>query len=172
VPAVQLREKDLPGRRLFALAEALRAVTARAGALLLVNDRVDVAIAVGADGVQLGAASMPVAAARRLLAPGAVVGVSTHTPAEVTAAAVACADFALFGPVRATPGKPVAQGFARLAEAARAAAVPVLAIGGMTADDGRAARNAGAHGVAVIRAILEAEDPASAARELVGAVGR
>jgi thiamine-phosphate pyrophosphorylase len=170
LPAVQLREKDLPARALFALAEALRAVTAAAGALLLVNDRVDVAIAAGADGVQLGATSVPVAAARRLLAPGALVGVSTHAPAEVAAAGAAGADFALFGPVHATPGKPAPQGMPRLAEAARAASIAVLAIGGMTAEDVPAVRAAGAHGVAVIRAILGADDPAAATRALVAAL--
>src|SRR5262245_64598275 len=91
LPAVQLREKDLPGRPLLALAERLRALTARTGALLFVNDRVDVAIAAGADGVHLGGGSMPVDAVRRLLPPGALVGVSTHAAAE---AGTTQADFA------------------------------------------------------------------------------
>ena len=78
VPAVQLREKDLPGGPLLALAERLRTATAARGALLLVNDRVDVAVAVGADGVQLGTGALPVVEARRLLPPGTLVGVSTH----------------------------------------------------------------------------------------------
>src|SRR5215470_7803607 len=87
LPAVQLRDKDLPGRSLFALAEALRAATRRTGSLLFVNDRIDVAIAVDADGVQLGGGSMPVAVARRLLGSHRLIGVSTHAPAEVAAAA-------------------------------------------------------------------------------------
>src|SRR5881296_1882515 len=82
LPAVQLREKDLPARPLLALAERLRAATARTGALLLVNDRLDVAIAAGADGVHLGGASVPADAARRLLGSNALIGVSTHTPGE------------------------------------------------------------------------------------------
>src|SRR6059036_2855043 len=82
LPAVQLREKDLTGRALFALAERLRAATARTGALLFVNDRLDVALAVGADGVHLGSASMPPAAARRLVGPAGLIGVSTHAPGE------------------------------------------------------------------------------------------
>jgi thiamine-phosphate pyrophosphorylase len=162
LPAVQLREKDMSGRELFALAQTLRAATARAGALLLVNDRVDVAIAAGADGVHLGGASMPAAVARRLIGPDALIGVSTHTPGE----APADADFAFFGPVWETPGK-TAVGPARLAEAVAATAVPVLAIGGVTAARVPDALAAGAAGVAVIREILTARDPAVATRELL-----
>jgi thiamine-phosphate pyrophosphorylase len=102
LPAVQLRDKDLSGRALLVLAERLRALTARTGALLLVNDRVDVAVAVGADGVHLGGGSMPVEVVRRMLPPHALIGVSTHAPADVAATA---ADFVVFGPVYATPSK-------------------------------------------------------------------
>jgi thiamine-phosphate pyrophosphorylase len=171
LPAVQLREKDLPGRPLLALAEALRAATARAGALLIVNDRIDVAVAAGADGVHLGGGSVPVEVARRLLPPGALVGVSTHAPAE--AAAAAGADFVFFGPVYATPSKSTygpPQGVTRLADAVRAAAVPVLAIGGITVHEVAAVRAAGAAGVAVIRAILGAPDPAVATRGILAAL--
>src|SRR5438876_9327369 len=94
LPAVQLRERDIPGRPLLALAERLRAATARTGALLFVNDRLDVALAAGADGVQLGTGSVPVEIARRLLPPGTLVGISTHAPGEAATAA----DFGLFGP--------------------------------------------------------------------------
>jgi thiamine-phosphate pyrophosphorylase len=168
LPAVQLREKDLPGRPLLALAERLRAVTARAGALLLVNDRVDVAIAAGADGVHLGGGSMPVDVARRLLPAGALVGVSTHSAAEVAATT---ADFAFFGPVYATPSKTSAQGIEPLRAAAAASRIPVLAIGGVTVERVAEVRAAGAAGIAVIRAILAAPDPAAATRALVGATG-
>ena len=125
LPAVQLREKDLPGRQLLEIAEQLRTATARTGALLLVNDRIDVALAVGADGVHLGGTSVPVAVARSLVGPAA------------------------------------------LAAAVGAAAVPVLAIGGITVRQVPAVRAAGAAGVAVIRAILGAPDPAAATRKLV-----
>jgi thiamine-phosphate pyrophosphorylase len=128
LPAVQLREKDLPGRPLLALAEQLRALTARAGALLLVNDRLDVAVASGADGVHLGGGSMPVHIARRLLPAGALVGVSTHVAAEPGATA---ADFAFFGPVYSTPSKAsygAPQGEARLREAAAGGGVPLLVL--------------------------------------------
>lgn len=166
LPAVQLREKDLSARRLLALAERLRAVTARAGALLLVNDRVDVAVAAGADGVHLGGGSMPVDDARRLLPSGALIGVSTHAAAEVHRTT---ADYAVFGPVRATPSKAAfgpPQGIERLREATAVASVPVLAIGGIEPDDVPAMRVAGAFGVAVIRAILAASDPGAATRAL------
>lgn len=169
LPAVQLRDKDLPGGPLFALATRLRAATKRTAALLLVNERVDVAVAAGADGVQLGHGALAVADARRLLAPGALVGVSTHAPAEVAAAAAAGADFALFGAVWATPGK-VAAGPVALAAAVAAAPLPVLAIGGVGAPEAAAARAAGAAGVAVIRAILGAPDPAAATRALLAAL--
>ena len=170
LPAVQLRDRDLPGRPLLALAERLRLLTARAGALLLVNDRVDVAVAAGADGVHLGGASMPVDVARRLLPPGALVGVSTHAVPEVAAAT---ADFAFFGPVHATPSKAAfgpPQGVARLREAVAVARIPVLAIGGITRPHLPDLRAAGAAGVAVIRAILSADDPGSATRALLEAL--
>ena len=166
LPAVQLRDKDLPGGPLFALAERLRAASAHTGALLFVNDRLDVALAVGADGVHLGGGSMPADVARRLVGADALIGVSTHAPGE----APADADLAFFGPVYATPSKGGAQGEMRLAEAVRAAAIPVLAIGGVTAARVPAVRAAGAAGAAVIRAILAAPDPADATRALLAAL--
>jgi len=163
---VQLRDKDLPGGPLFALAERLRAASAQTRALLFVNDRLDVALAVGADGVHLGGGSMPADVARRLVGADALIGVSTHAPGE----APADADLAFFGPVYVTPSKGGAQGEARLAEAVRAAAIPVLAIGGVTAARVPAVRAAGAAGAAVIRAILAAPDPAAATRALLAAL--
>lgn len=167
LPAVQLRDKDLAARDLAALAVRLRARTRGTGALLFVNDRVDVALAVDADGVHLGGASLPVRVARGLLPPGRLIGESTHAAGEVAASA---ADFVFFGPVHATPSKPAGrapQGEAALAAAVRVARVPVLAIGGLDATTAAAARAAGAHGVAVIRAILGAPDPAAATHALL-----
>jgi thiamine-phosphate pyrophosphorylase len=126
LPAVQLRDKDLPARALFLLAEALRTATARAGALFLINDRIDVALAVGADGVHLGGGSMPAEVARAMLGADALIGISTHAPGEGSPDA----DFAFFGPMYATPGKTGAQGVERLRAAVAVAACPVLAIGG------------------------------------------
>jgi len=169
LPAVQLREKDLPGRPLLALAERLRRLTAERGALLFVNDRLDVARVVGADGVHLGEASFPASVAREVV-PQALVGASVHA---VEAAAASTADFVFFGPVFATPSKAAfgpPQGSARLAEAVRATRLPVFAIGGIEAATVPAVRATGSHGVAVVRAILAAADPAAATRALLTAL--
>jgi len=171
LPAVQVREKDLGAAELAALCRRLRDLTRDRGARLIVNDRVDVALAAGADGVHLGHGALAVADARRLLAPGALVGVSAHAPDDVAAAAAAGADFALFGAVHATPGK-AAAGLAALRAATAAAALPVLAIGGITAAAVDGVRAAGAAGVAVVRAILAAPDPAAATRALLAALAR
>lgn len=170
VSMVQLREKDLDGRPLRELAEALLRVCRRRGVPLLVNDRVDVAVAAGADGVHLPGDSFRVAEARTLLGERALIGVSTHAPEEVAEAAAEGADFAVFGPVFETPSKApygAAQGLERLGAAVRAACLPVLAIGGMTPERATAARRIGAAGAAVISAILAAPDAAAAAREFV-----
>jgi thiamine-phosphate pyrophosphorylase len=168
LPAVQLRDKDLPGRALFSLAERLRVATRRTGALLFVNDRVDVARAIDADGVQLGAATLPVDVARTLLPAGALVGESTHAIDEVRGTR---ADFVIFGPIYDTPSKRACgppQG-ERVRDAVAAAAVPLVAIGGIGPETAGALRAAGVHGVAVIRAILGAADPAAATRALLAA---
>jgi thiamine-phosphate pyrophosphorylase len=170
LPAVQLRDKDLEGGALFALAERLRVATRARGAVFFVNDRVDVAVAVGADGVHLGGESLPARVVRPLLPAGMLIGVSTHAPDQVAGAA---ADFAFFGPVYDTPSKRpfgVPQGVARLADAVRAAAIPVLAIGGVSVEHVAALRAAGAHGGAVIRAVLAADDPGAATRALLAAL--
>jgi thiamine-phosphate pyrophosphorylase len=167
VRAVQLREKDLSARELMELGGRLRKLTVRHEAALLINDRIDVAMACDADGVHLAASSFDVCDARALLGPDRIVGVSTHAPEQVIAAEQAGADFVVFGPVFDTPSKrgygpPL--GLAALTHAASAVAIPVLAIGGITADRVHEVRAAGAAGVAVIRAILAAEDPEAAAR--------
>jgi thiamine-phosphate pyrophosphorylase len=166
LPAVQLRDKDLPGRALFALAERLRAATAERRALLFVNDRIDVALAVGADGVHLGGGSMPAPVVREMLEPDTLIGVSTHAPGEAAEAA----DFLFFGPVYATPTKTGAQGLDRLRDAVAAAPLPVLAIGGLTAERVAEVLDQGARGVAVIRAILAARNPGAATRACLAAL--
>jgi thiamine-phosphate pyrophosphorylase len=163
--AVQLREKDLSGRELTELARALRAVTAAAGAALYVNDRVDVALAVGADGVHLGGASLDVAAAARI-AGELAIGVSAHAAVQVAALAAATAGrpaFALLGPVHDTPSKrpfgpPLGAG---VVTAAARAGLPVIAVGGIEPAHVRALRAAGAHGIACIRAVMASSDPAA-----------
>jgi thiamine-phosphate pyrophosphorylase len=166
---VQLREKDLDGGPLLELAEALVAETRRCGARLLVNDRIDVALACEADGVVLPADSFPTDAARRMLGPSKWIGRSTHSADEVERAAREGCDFALFGPVYETPSKlayGAPQGIERLREAARAA-IPLYAVGGVTAANATEVHRAGAHGVAVIREVMSAPDPRAAVERLL-----
>jgi thiamine-phosphate pyrophosphorylase len=171
IRAVQVRERGLATREFLVLATALRDRTDRHGAALLINDRIDVALACGADGVHLPADSFAIADARALLGAQRVIGVSTHSPGEIAAAAAAGADFAVFGPIYDTPSKrpygtPLS--VAALGTARAAAALPLFAIGGIGAGRHGDVLAHGADGIAVIRAVLAAEDPESAARELVG----
>ncbi len=166
---VQLREKDLDGGSLLELAATLLVETRRCGARLLVNDRVDVALAADADGVVLPADSFPTDVARKLLGRSKWIGRSTHSVAEVERAAGEACDFALFGPVYETPSKRAygaPQGIERLRDAARAA-IPVYAVGGITAATAAPVLEAGAHGVAVIREVMGAEDPRAAVERLL-----
>jgi thiamine-phosphate pyrophosphorylase len=169
VDAVQLREKDLPVAELFDLACTLGELCRRCSARLLINDRVDVALTADAGGVHLPVNSFTPPDARRLLGPAGLIGCSTHSLEEARAAADGGADFIVFGPVFDTPSKrpfgpPV--GLSALAEVTRSVPLPVLAIGGMTAERAQAARRHGARGVAVVSAILEAADPRAAAAAL------
>ena len=167
VRAIQVREKDLEGRELYELAEQLRALTMRYQAQLLINDRIDVALAVEADGVHLGHNSFSVKDARRLLGTEKLIGVSTHSQQEITAAREA--DFIAFGPVYYTPSKAAygePQGLNRLREAVSQSAVPVFAIGGIKADRVAEVLETGAHGIAMISALSAATDPAQAARDI------
>jgi thiamine-phosphate pyrophosphorylase len=170
---VQLREKDLSGGALVALARSLHDLTRRYGARLLINDRIDVALAVGADGIHLPADSFTPADARRLLGADAVIGASTHSVEQAHAAVAGGADFIVFGPLFDTPSKRAfgaPLGLEALAQVTVVGA-PVFAIGGLTADRVASVRQRGAHGVAVVAAILEADDPCAAARLLRGKLG-
>jgi len=168
--AVQLREKDLSGRSLVDLARGLRAVTAGAGVALYVNDRPDVALAVGADGVHLGGQSLSAGEVARI-APGLAIGVSTHGLAELETARAAgggAIAFAFFGPIHDTPAKRAfgaPLGVGALTAAAAAIDLPLIAIGGVTPPDAGALLLAGARGVACIRGILGAPEPALAIQE-------
>ncbi len=169
VDAVQLREKDLPGGALFDLARKLRSRCTRHGARLIVNDRIDVALAADADGVHLPVDSFSPTDARALLGPHKLIGVSTHSIEQAQRASAGGADFIVFGPVFDTASKrpfgpPL--GLEALAQAAGAVTVPVFAIGGVTAARAAAVRTRGAHGIAVIGAVLEAADPTAAAGAL------
>jgi thiamine-phosphate pyrophosphorylase len=176
--AVQVRAKVLHDSTLLAFARSVRRAIDRAGAAgrvpLLVNSRFDLAIASGADGVHLPASGAPARRVRAELGAGWLVGVSTHSADEVRAARAAGVDYAIFGPVFRTASKPASwepQGIAGLTAAIDAAAgLPLLAIGGLTPERAAEARRLGAHGVAVIRGILAADDPIAAARTLSAAL--
>ncbi|HEY1372573.1 MAG TPA: thiamine phosphate synthase [Candidatus Binatia bacterium] len=170
VNAVQLREKDLGGAELFQLAGTLKEACARHRARLFINDRVDVAIAVDADGVQLGGAAIPVGAARALLGEEKFIGASIHTLEEARDAERAGADFLLFGPVYFTPSKAAygaPQGLKRLKEVVEKISIPVYAIGGVFVDNVESIRQTGARGAALISAIIAAPDPAAAAKAIL-----
>lgn len=168
--AVQVREKDLSGRELYELCEQVRTVAKSYGAKVLVNDRIDIALALDLDGVHLGVAGFPVAEARQLLGRDRLIGASTHSLTEAKSAEQAGADFITFGPVYATPSKarygpPV--GLKALQEAVAAVAVPVFALGGIGIANLPDVRSAGAFGAAMISAVLAADDPERAAGELL-----
>ncbi|RIV38677.1 thiamine phosphate synthase [Micromonospora radicis] len=136
----------------------------------LVNDRLHVALAVGADGGHVGADDLPVTAARRVLGPAAVLGATAREPVTATAAVSAGASYLGVGPYRATStkdGLPPAIGAAGVRAVAEVVGVPVLAIGGVTGEDVRALRAAGAYGVAVVGALSGADDPARTAAALI-----
>jgi thiamine-phosphate pyrophosphorylase len=154
VDDLQIREKDLGGRALAELVRSVLAATAGGAARVLVNGRPDVAEAAGAHGVELPEEGLPVAAVKRAF-PRLVVGASRHSIDGTRRAADEGADFVVFGPVFATPGKEErAAGLPALQEAARAVSIPVYAIGGVDASRARAVVDAGARGLALLRPFL------------------
>jgi len=160
--AVQLREKDLDAAQLFELAAELRHLTRKYDAKLLINDRIDVALAVAADGVHLGKAGLPVSAARRILGSQQLIGYSAHSLDEALCAQQDGADFVTMGPVYQTPSKALygePLGLRALADAARVVTIPVFALGGVKQASVAEVLAAGARGVALISAIMAAPDP-------------
>ena len=167
--AIQLREKDLSARDLYALGVRLQAALSPYGVPLLINDRLDVALALDAAGVHLAGHSLPTAVARRVLGAGKLLGVSTHSVEEARCAAEDGADFIVFGPVFTTPSKVAygpPQGLQHLTTVVRAVRIPVLAIGGIDHTNLPQVVQAGAYGVAMIRAVLAAPDPYKATQQL------
>jgi len=165
--ALQLREKNIEDDMLLAVAAELRELTDEMGRLLIINDRPDIAAIVGADGVHLGQRDLPIAEARRLLRPGALVGRSTHTLAQAKSAVIEGADYIAVGPVFATETKdiegPVGPGLVReVAAEPSCRRLPLVAIGGITADNVAQVAEAGATCVAVCGGICGQEDPRAA----------
>ena len=172
---IQLRDKTASTRRLIELGRALREITHEAGATFIVNDRADVALAVDADGVHVGQNDLPARAARRIVGAERVVGVSASSVAEAIQAERDGADYIGAGTVFATGSKPDAGapiGLDGLAQIVRAVSIPVVAIGGVNSANAADCIAAGAVGVAVISAVVSAENVEAAARRLREVVGR
>lgn len=166
---IQLREKDLTARELYDLGARLQSLLMPHGIPLLINDRLDVAQALDAAGVHLAGHSLYPAQARRQLGPDKLLGVSTHSLEEARQAMREGVDFIVFGPVYDTPSKRQygsPQGLQRLAEVVAHVTCPVIAIGGIDTDNLPQVLQTGAHGVAMIRAVLAAPDPCLAMRQL------
>lgn len=166
VDLVQLRMKQVADEEIVATARRFRQICTRHGALLILNDRPDLVEPAGADGVHVGQDDAPVAAARAAVGITRLVGLSTHTPAQIDAAEGA--DYIGVGPVHLTPTKPgrPAVGLGLVAYAQAHARVPFFAIGGITPGNMAQVHAAGAERVAVVRALTQAEDPEQSAREL------
>lgn len=167
VDVIQLREKDLEAGDLLRVGVPILEACRRAGIPLIVNDRPDVALALGADGVHLGQNDLPVGVGRRILGD-AIVGRSTHAVEEIEAALEEMPDYIAVGPVFETPTKPgrPAVGLDLIREAAKRVELPWFAIGGIDRYSLPEVMEAGARRVVVVRAIIEANDPAAAAGEL------
>jgi thiamine-phosphate pyrophosphorylase len=170
VRAVQLREKDLSSRELYELAYDLRKLTTRYGARLIINDRVDVAMAVDADGVHLGLNSLPIHRVRRLIGNDRLIGLSCHNQVNAIMAQEKGADFITFGPVYYTPskaqyGKPV--GVDKLEIVSHLLQIPVFALGGVKRENIHELVAAGATGIALVSAIIASDDPRSEAEAML-----
>ncbi|HAK89620.1 MAG TPA: thiamine phosphate synthase [Nitrospiraceae bacterium] len=182
VRAVQLREKDLPTRELLYMAYKMRGLTAKYSAGFFINDRVDIALCVDADGVHLGQNSIPAYAVRKAVnasrithhASRFLIGVSTHNSEEAVIAEMEGADFVTFGPIYHTPsklkyGEPV--GLESLKKVKEKISIPIFGIGGIKSDNAKEVIDAGAYGAAVISGILIEADTASAAEKYLKILG-
>jgi len=166
---IQFRDKDLDARGFLRIAKDLRALTRRNGTLFIVNDRLDLALACGADGVHLGQGDLPAGTARQLAPEGFIIGVSVGTVGEAVRAERDGADYIALSPTFTTLSKEDAGpglGLDRLHLIRRAVRLPLVAIGGISRENAGSAIAAGADGVAVISAVVESPDITAAAREL------
>jgi thiamine-phosphate pyrophosphorylase len=172
VDLVQLRDKDASDAAVVDAGRKLVALCHEHGALFVVNDRPDLALDCGADGVHLGQDDAPVEDARAEVGERLAIGVSTHSPDQIAAAEASSADYYAVGPVHATPTKPgrPAVGLELVRHAATAASKPWFAIGGIDPGNAREVAAAGARRIVVVRAIRDADDPEAAARALVAAL--
>lgn len=171
--AIQIRERDLCAKDLFPLVGEIAHLAAAGGSQVLMNDRIDVALSFDGVGVHLRSDSLPVSVARRLIGPNRLLGISVHSLSEAVDAERGGADYIVLGPIYATPSKQIygpPLGLATLEQTVRAVRVPVVGIGGVTAGRARDMRAAGAFGVAVISAVLGADDVDAATRALFDAV--
>ncbi|GCE23784.1 thiamine phosphate synthase [Dictyobacter kobayashii] len=171
--AIQLRDKNVSTRTLVEEGRALRELTRKRGVLLIVNDHIDVALAIEADGAHVGQDDMPAELARKLLGPNRILGISAGSLDEAVAAIMAGADYLGVGPIYATRGKADAGepvGLSLISEIARRYTTPLVAIGGITAENAGEVIQAGATGIAVITAVVNAEDVSLAAHQLARAI--
>ncbi len=174
-PAIQLRDKHKPIRELLTLARELRELTREHDALFFVNDRLDLALAAGADGVHLGPDDLPVAAVRAAVPDWFFVGYSTDDPRRARQAVAAGADYIGCGTVWATGSKDdagAAIGLKGVAEVVHAVSVPVVAIGGISVERAPELRETNAAGMAVMSAVMTADDPATTVRLLLNGFDR
>jgi thiamine-phosphate pyrophosphorylase len=166
---IQLRDKSLSGKELAVVGREIAGITRKAGAVFIINDRLDVAIACGADGVHLGQDDLQASTARQLSPPGFIIGVSVGTVEEALAAEREGADYVALSPVFPTASKGNAgpgYGLDRLREIRRAVSLPIIAIGGINRKNVQEVIAAGADGIAVISAVVASPDITGAAREL------
>lgn len=172
VDIVQLRDKHLEAKSLLARARLVRTVCADLGVPFILNDRPDLALEVGADGVHVGQDDAPVSLARRILGPDAIIGLSTHGPDDLTGAMDQDVSYLSAGPVEATPTKPGRPGtgldYLRLATSR--SKVPVFVTGGVTPEKIRALAEAGARHFVVVRFLTESQSPQGAAHLLIEAI--
>ena len=165
---LQLRAKDLPSRDFLVLAQEVRKICRRSGCLLIVNDRADIALAVDADGVHVGQEDLPLKAARKVLGPNKIIGVSTHDLQQARAAEHDGADYVGFGPMYGTTTKATgytARGLDQLREIRAMVRLPIVAIGGITAERALANLTAGADAVAMISDLVLAKNITAKVRE-------
>lgn len=172
---IQFRQKAGGTRELVESAQAVQVVCAEQWVPLIVNDRADIALAVGAAGAHFGQDDLPVAIGRRILSPGMIIGASARIEEKILEAISAGADYIGFGPIYQTSSKPDAEspkGLEALQQMVDIAQCPVIAIGGITAETAYEVIRAGAHGIAVISAVCGAADPVAATRHLCGEIQR